>query len=472
MKDFLLELSKNSTARSFIKQLGLPTPQSLRRDREPTRPYPMRGRRIGIHGSPEGDLLRPVTRALLRAGATVLAPTHVADIEGLREDAEQLEGALIDHEEADGDFDGLVLDASVCESPEDLDRLYEFFHPRLRSMNRCGKVVVLARPPAEAEEAGAAASRRGIEGFTRSLARELGRFGSTANLLTVDQGAEEYLDHPLRFLATARSAYVSAQPLRVRADREPHPDRERDRRLLKGETALVTGAGGGIGYATCVRMAEEGADVLAVDLPGNDRLADLEEEVGAEAVPLDLSEQSAPETIAEVVDDHDGLDILVHNAGITRDRTLVNMTRESWRQTIDVNLGSPVRVTRRLLDEDLLADWGRVLCLSSIAGISGNVGQTNYSTSKAGLIGLVRRLSELLADRHITANAVAPGFIETTMTEEMPVVVREVARRMNALNQGGQPADVANALTFLASPGAQAIDGQVLRVCGAALAGA
>ena len=478
MDDFLLELSQNATAKKVIKQLGLPVPmpQALERDREPTAPRPMRGKRVAMHGSPDSELLRPVAQALLGAGATVLAPPHVAEVENLRAEADGLEGTLVEHEVATGEareaFDGLVFDASTCEGPAELERLYEFFHPRLRSMNRCGKVVVLSRPPEAGEVAATSAAQRGVEGFTRSLARELGRFGSTANLLVVEHGAEDQIERPLLYLSTARSAYVSAQPLRVRADRRPHPDAVRERRLLKGKTALVTGAAGGIGRATVVRMAEEGATVLAVDLPGSGRLDDLEYEVGAVPVPLDLTEEEAPDAIAELADEHDGLDIVVHNAGITRDRTLANMTRESWDQAVAVNLEAPVRVTDRLIAEDLIAEWGRVLCLSSVAGIAGNVGQTNYAATKAGLIGLVQKLAELLADRQITANAVAPGFIETRMTEEMPVVIREVARRMNALSQGGQPGDVANALTFLASPGAQAVDGEVLRVCGGAMTGA
>ncbi len=234
----------------------------------------------------------------------------------------------------------------------------------------------------------------------------------------------------------------------------------------------MTGAAGGIGSATVRRLADEGAEVLAVDLPGHDRLDRLERAVGAVPLPLDLTDEAAPEAIAEAAADCDGIDILVHNAGITRDRTLVKMAREAWRQSLAVNLEAPLRITRRLLDDQLVCEHGRILCLSSIAGIAGNVGQANYATSKAGLIGFVRKLADELADRAITANAVAPGFIETQMTDEMPAVIREVARRMNALSQGGRPLDVANALTFLASPGAQPINGQVLRVCGAALAGA
>jgi 3-oxoacyl-[acyl-carrier protein] reductase len=478
MSDYLLQISKNPAAKNAINQLGLPVPmpQPLERERRPYPSAPLEGRRIVLHGSPDSELLHPTSRGLLRAGATVLAPEHVAELEGLLEESRALAGELVELE-VDGlddgdDVDGLVLDATTCKHPEELDRLYEFFHPRLRSMNRCGRAVVLARPDQATDAAATAAAQRGIEGFTRSLAREVGRFGQTANLLVVEEGAEERIDRPLRFLTTPRSAYVSAQRIELSADTEPHPDADRDREVLADRTALVTGAAGGIGSATVRRLADEGATVLAVDLPGSDRLQKLDREVDAIPLPLDLTDDDAPDRLAQAASENGGLDILVHSAGITRDRTLVNMARDAWRQSLAVNVEAPIRVTRRLLDDDLVADHGRILCLSSIAGIAGNVCQSNYATGKAGLIGFVRKLADDLADRSITANAVAPGFIETQMTDEMPVVIREVARRMNALSQGGRPIDVANALTFLASPGAQPVSGQVLRVCGAALAGA
>jgi 3-oxoacyl-[acyl-carrier protein] reductase len=136
-----------------------------------------------------------------------------------------------------------------------------------------------------------------------------------------------------------------------------------------------------------------------------------------------------------------------------------------------VNLAAVVRITDALLPK-ALRDGGRVVCLSSVSGIAGNVGQTNYSASKAALIGYVDALATQVAPRGITANAIAPGFIETRMTAAIPMVIREAGRRLSALGQGGLPEDVAQAITFLASPGAQGITGTTLRVCGGALIGA
>lgn len=478
MTDYLLELSKSPTAKDVIKGLGLPVPmpQPLERETGPYEAEPLAGKTVAFHASPESSLLHPVSGVLLALGAELGVPANVAEVEEIAETAEGESGDLFelaaDTSEPQRDFDGLVLDATTASSPEDLDRLYEFFHPRLRSMERCSRVVVIGRPPSEAEDAAQASAWRGLEGFTRSLAKELGRFGSTANLLNVEPAAEGRLSGPLGFLLSDRSAYVSAQPIDVQAGGGIHPDRARSSRMLEGSTAVVTGAAGGIGRAITEQLTQEGADVIGVDIPQHDRLQELETEFGARPFPLDITADDASDRLATVADEHDGVDLLVHNAGITRDRTLVNLARDAWRSTLAVNVEAPLQLTDRLLEEDLINDWGRIICMSSVAGVAGNVGQTNYATSKAGLIGAIDRYAEQLADRGITVNALAPGFIETQMTDEMPTVVREVARRMNALSQGGQPVDVANAVGFLATPGAQGVTGRVLRVCGAALVGA
>jgi 3-oxoacyl-[acyl-carrier protein] reductase len=163
--------------------------------------------------------------------------------------------------------------------------------------------------------------------------------------------------------------------------------------------------------------------------------------------------------------------VVVHNAGVTRDKTLARMKPELWDQAVDINLGAVVRITQVLL-EGTLRDEGRIVCLSSVAGIAGNMGQTNYAASKRGIIGYIENLAPAVAKRGITVNAIAPGFIETRLTAAMPVAIREVARRLSALGQGGQPRDVAEAITFLSTPGADGITGRVLRVCGGAFVGA
>jgi len=164
--------------------------------------------------------------------------------------------------------------------------------------------------------------------------------------------------------------------------------------------------------------------------------------------------------------------VMVHNAGITRDRTLARMKPERWDAVLEVNLSSQERINDVLLDQDLIPNGGRLIGVASIAGIAGNRGQTNYATSKAGVIGLVQSMAPVLAGRGITVNAVAPGFIETAMTAKMPLMLREAGRRMNSMAQGGLPVDVAETIAWFASPGSGGVTGNVVRVCGQSLLGA
>jgi 3-oxoacyl-[acyl-carrier protein] reductase len=234
----------------------------------------------------------------------------------------------------------------------------------------------------------------------------------------------------------------------------------------------VTGAARGIGNATARLLAQEGAHVLCLDRPADEAAtSQLAREIGGTPLLVDMSAADAPTLLVEAARARGGIDVLVHNAGITRDKTLARMSAELWDQVLDVNLGAVIRTTEELVNGSL-KDGGRIICLSSIAGIAGNVGQTNYGASKAGIIGYVRAMSERLADRGITVNAIAPGFIETRLTAAIPIAIREVARRMSALGQGGLPEDVAQAILFLATPGAQGITGRTLRVCGGSLVGA
>ncbi|MGI8721914.1 MAG: SDR family NAD(P)-dependent oxidoreductase, partial [Geodermatophilaceae bacterium] len=164
--------------------------------------------------------------------------------------------------------------------------------------------------------------------------------------------------------------------------------------------------------------------------------------------------------------------VVVHNAGITRDRKLANMDEARWSSVIDVNLVAPQRVTAQLLDDRTINSNGRVIGVASIAGIAGNMGQTNYAASKAGVIGFVDATVADAAERDVTVNAVAPGFIETQMTAAVPLMLREAGRRMNSMSQGGQPVDVAEAVAWFTNPGSYGVTGNVVRVCGQSLLGA
>jgi 3-oxoacyl-[acyl-carrier protein] reductase len=163
---------------------------------------------------------------------------------------------------------------------------------------------------------------------------------------------------------------------------------------------------------------------------------------------------------------------MIHNAGITRDKLLANMDAGRWNSVIAVNIAAQLRINEALLASEHFGDAPRIVSVASTSGIAGNRGQTNYAASKAGVIGMVRATTALIGVRGGSINAVAPGFIETEMTARIPFATREVARRLNSLQQGGQPGDVAEAIAFLASDAAGGISGEVLRVCGQNLVGA
>jgi 3-oxoacyl-[acyl-carrier protein] reductase len=309
--------------------------------------------------------------------------------------------------------------------------------------------------------------QRALEGFTRSLGKEVRR-GGCVQLLYVAEGAEAQLEGALRFFLSPKSAYVCGQVLRL----APCTERVSDwTRPLAGKTALVTGASRGIGAAIAETLARDGARVVLLDVPAaEDALQGLAARFGGRALVLDICSEDAPSRLVEALPE--GVDILVHNAGITRDKTLAKMSEAQWDAVIAVNLQAPQQLTQALLEAGRLNDHGRVVLIASISGIAGNPGQSNYATSKAGLIGLAQAWAPALSRRGISINALAPGFIETQMTAAMPLTLREAGRRMNALGQGGLPQDVAETVAWFAQPGSGAISGQVLRVCGQNLLGA
>ena len=220
-------------------------------------------------------------------------------------------------------------------------------------------------------------------------------------------------------------------------------------------------------------LHRDGATVLGIDVPqAASELQALMKELDGDHLTLDITGKDAPQRIAHhVKKKHGGVDVVVHNAGITRDKKLANMAEDRWSSVIAVNLTAPERITRELLDQGLIDDNGRIVGVSSIAGIAGNVGQTNYAASKAGVIGLVDTLADELKNG-ITINAVAPGFIITQMTAAVPFATREVGQRLNAMSQGGLPVDVAETIAWYASPGSTAVNGNVVRVCGQMMLGA
>jgi 3-oxoacyl-[acyl-carrier protein] reductase len=453
MSDRLLALAKNPAARSVAKTVGVSLPPTLERDDGPWSERPLADRLVAV--VQRGEL--PVAASLARLGADVAvdgdpAP-FVAAGEAWARRVVPLDGARPW---------AIVVDASAVTDVASLRFLWEGVSPRLGGLARSGRVVVLGRPPEAAADASARAARRAVDGYVRSLARELGRSGATANLVIVPEGAEDRLHGALHFLLSPKSAYVSGQPWVLSAEL---PASFAAVRPLDGKRALVTGAARGIGEATARALAREGAHVVVHDHPSaKEAVEDLARELGGAPLLADLATREG----RDVVVGAGPIDVLVQNAGVTRDKTLGRMSAEHWDLVLAVNLDAVLDLAARVP----VRDGGAMVCLSSIGGLGGNVGQTNYAATKAGVVGLVEALAPAWRARGVTVAGVAPGFIETRMTAEIPVVTREFARRLANVSQGGLPGDIAEVVTFLASPSGRALTGRVLRVCGGNLLGA
>jgi 3-oxoacyl-[acyl-carrier protein] reductase len=446
MSDRYIDFANSDLGRRLVGAVGLPSPAHLERW--------------------QGGRLRPVDGPLLLGGGPLAAKVAVfagkltAEAYGAAPLASWTAGL-------GPKVKAVVFDASHIKDSEELKQLREFFQPLIKSLDNSAHLLILGRDPHSLNDPLAHIAQRALEGFSRSLAKEL-RDGATLQLLYVAPEADDQLEGALRFFLSPKSAFVSGQVLCL----EPCAVQVSDwTRPLAGRKALVTGAARGIGAAIAQTLARDGAEVILLDVPqARHDLEALAARLGGRTIDLDICAADAAERLIEALPD--GLDILVHNAGITRDKTLVNMTPEYWDSVLAVNLLAPQRLTQALFDSGTLRDDGRVVLLSSTTGIAGNRGQSNYAASKAGLIGMAEAFAPLLAQRGATINAVAPGFIETHMTAQMPFGLREAGRRLSSLGQGGQPQDVAEAVAWLAQPGSGAVSGQVLRVCGQSVLGA
>ncbi len=446
MTDKYTQLVSRGLGKDIARRLGLPQPVVLRRYR------------------PGQALLEgPVLVQGTGAGADALATALLGwGLDVRRHAAPQIKlGAII-----------LVLDNLT--GPEGLQEPVLTAAGSLRDLAPNGRVVTVSRTADGAATPAQAAARQGVDGLLRSLAKEL-RAGATANGIVLAPGAET--DSPstlgaLRFFLSGRSAFVDGQFLTVATGAGQLPaDADRP---LAGKVAVVTGAARGIGAAIARTLARDGASVIAVDIPAaGEHLAAVANEVRGTALQLDVTAPDAGQRIIDhAVERHGRLDIVVHNAGITRDKLLANMDAGRWGSVLGVNLAAQLRINDALLASEHFRNSPRIVSVASTSGIAGNRGQTNYAASKAGVIGMVRATAPLLAGSGGSINAVAPGFIETEMTARIPFATREVARRLNSLQQGGRPEDVAEAIAFLASDAAGGISGEVLRVCGQNLVGA
>ena len=444
MSDRYQGFASSSIGRLFVKNLGLPDPTALQRW---SAGAPLVDGLVVLGG--EGRLVASLPAALTDLGVT--AVTSLEDGSKAR---------------------ALVFDATAITDPAGLVALQAFFTPLMRRLASCSRVVVIGTPP-ELASGSERIAQRALEGFTRSLGKEIGR-GGTVQLVYVAPGAEASVHSTLAFFLSPKSAYVSGQVVRIGVhggtEAEPVADWTQP---LAGKVALVTGASRGIGAEIARVLHRDGARIVGVDVPqAASELQSLMTELDGDHLVLDITAKDAPQRIAHhLTKHHDGVDIVVHNAGITRDKKLANTAEDRWSSVIAVNLTAPELITRELLDAGVVHDGGRIIGVASIAGIAGNVGQSNYAASKAGVIGFVESLRDEVTN-DITVNAVAPGFIITQMTAAVPFATREVGQRLNSLSQGGLPVDVAETISWLASTGSTAVNGNVVRVCGQMMLGA
>ncbi len=445
--DLYGDLTKSPIGKKLVASLGLPSPEKLRRH------------------TPGAALVDgPVVVG--GHGAAPLAK-RVGDLLG------SLHVEVLSEAPTSGRAAAVIADLSDVEHPDDLESLRALVGPALKTLGHSARVIVLGRAPESASAPAQRAARRALEGITRSIGKEL-RAGGTANLVLVDDGADECVDATIRFLLSGRSAYVSGQVVRVGAGTPSEPADWA--RPLAGKVAVVTGAARGIGAAIVEVLARDGATVVCVDIPAaGDALTKVANRAGGTALQLDVTAADAGRRIVDHARTrHGGLDVVVHNAGITRDKLLANTDAQRWHSVLDVNLSSILRMNEAILGAGGIADGGHIVLVASIAGIAGNRGQTNYGASKAGVIGLVDAYAAdaSLARRGITVNAVAPGFIETEMTARVPFATREIGRRLNSLQQGGLPLDVAETIAWFSQDANAGVTGNVVRVCGQSLLGA
>ena len=467
MSDRYLKFVNTPFGKTAAQSLGLPAPVPLKRWKRADQPFIEGDVLIGATNSSKA--ISTIGKVL---GASAAKLFHASAMDTLNDSAKSgnKAEALPLNADIDRKFSALVFDATGMKDTTDLKAVYDFFHPSIRKLAGNGRVLVIGQDPGTCRQPAKAAAHQALEGFVRSVGKEVGKKGATANLLWMAPGAEQQLESSIRFFLSPRSAYVSGQVTRISKGATAHATNPVA--PLAGKIALVTGASRGIGASIAETLSRDGATVIGLDIPP--ALEDLQKvmaPIKGKAMACDITDEKAPKQIADFVKEHfEGIDLVIHNAGITRDKTLGNMPEHFWDMTIAVNLTAEELIDEELMHQELLSENGRIVCISSISGIAGNFGQTNYSTAKCGVIGYVEAMAKQVKNG-VTINAIAPGFIETQMTAAMPITIREAGRRMNSLSQGGLPVDVAEAIAWYCNPASNGVNGNVVRVCGQSLIG-
>ena len=467
MSDRYLKFVNTPFGKTAAQSLGLPAPVPLKRWKRADQPFIEGDVLIGAANSSKA--ISTIGKVL---GASAAKLFHASAMDTLNDSAKSgnKAEALPLNADIDRKFSALVFDATGMKDTTDLKAVYDFFHPTIRKLAGNGRVLVIGQDPGTCRQPAKAAAHQALEGFVRSVGKEVGKKGATANLLWMAPGAEQQLESSIRFFLSPRSAYVSGQVTRISKGATAHATNPVA--PLAGKVALVTGASRGIGASIAETLSRDGATVIGLDIPpAMEDLQKVMTPIKGKAMACDITDEKAPKQIADFVKEHfEGIDLVIHNAGITRDKTLGNMPEHFWDMTIAVNLTAEELIDEELMHQELLRENGRIVCISSISGIAGNFGQTNYSTAKCGVIGYVEAMAKQVKNG-VTINAIAPGFFETQMTAAMPITIREAGRRMNSLSQGGLPVDVAEAIAWYCNPASNGVNGNVVRVCGQSLIG-
>ena len=446
MSDKYLEFANSKLGQSIVSVLGLPKPPRLIRE-DSNNPHYLSGNLLC--GTTTGALYS--TQINQSLGAT--------EVDFVSEEAESCH---------------LVFDASGIRSTDQTTEIYQFFHNNLAKLPRCGRVVIIGQQPSNIDNVEHAIAQRGLVGFMKSVAKEIGRKGATANLIYLNGFGHKGLAAPLRFLLSAGCAYTNGQVITLTTPVTDIMPEHHWQHPLNGKSVVVTGAARGIGLAMSQVLARDGAKVIGVDVPqSKEQLEKAMSELDGIALALDITAEDAPQRLIDCcAQQEEKLQAVVHNAGITRDKMLSRMTEQQWQLLVDINIGSIQRINQAFLATQMLDQGGRIVGVASISGIAGNLGQSNYAYSKSAVIGMVDSMAPICAKRGITINAVAPGFIETKMTAAIPFATRQFGRRLCSLSQGGLPEDVAEVVAFYLSPQASGVNGNTIRVCGQNLMGA
>lgn len=446
MSDKYLEFANSTIGKSIVSILGLPKPPRLARENADN-PHYLSGSLL--FGSTTGALYATQVKQSLAA----------TELEFVNEDTQSCH---------------LVFDASGIRSTDQATELYQFFHNNIAKLPRCGRVVIIGQQPSNINNVEHAIAQRGLVGFMKSVAKEIARKGATANLIFLNGFGHKGLAAPLRFLLSAGCAYTNGQIVDLTTPVSDILPENNWQQPLAARSVVVTGAARGIGLAMSQVLARDGAKVIGVDVPqASEQLEKAMSDIDGIALALDITADDAPQRLVDCcAQQQQRLLGLVHNAGITRDKMLSRMTEQQWQLLMDINIGSIQKINQAFLATQMLDQGGRIIGVASISGIAGNLGQSNYAYSKSAVIGMVDSMASVCAERGITINAVAPGFIETKMTAAIPFATRQFGRRLCSLSQGGLPQDVAEVVAFFASPQASGVNGNTVRVCGQNLMGA